>query len=269
MAAILKRRMIKLRLRIMMKLLLKFVSCLFFYLLLALTNSYLFAQIESGNSGTGKTFSKSSIFIGTQIPLQFTAGYAYRVSNHFSAKAQVGFLTQPYDGLIVNSLQAFGLDKNLGRVIKKAFRTGSLLGIGLDYHFGKNYAGISGQYIDLKGGGITPADALSVYFNQDFSNFDPTGLPAFEFNMQSDILNINAIFGHEFQLRNPHLSLNTEVGLSKIVASKNYFSSNRSLVDGTAFARNIYNKLDKEMRTAFWKYGFVPTISVYLVYRLP
>lgn len=252
----------------MIKVVLKFVSCLFFLLSFALTNSYLSAQIKSGNSETGNTFSKSSIFIGTQIPLQFTTGYAFQISNHFSAKAQAGFLTKPYDGLIVNSLQVFGLDKNLGRVIKKAFRTGRLLGIGLDYHFGKNYAGIYGQYIHLKGGGITPADALSVYFNQDFSSFDPTGLPAFEFNMQSDILNINAMFGHEFQLRNPHLSINTEVGLSKIVASKNYFSSNRSAVDGTAFARNIYNQIDKEMRTAFWKYGFIPTISVYLVYRL-
>lgn len=253
----------------MMKLFLKSVSCLSFYFLLASSNSYLFAQIETGNGETEETFSKSSLFIGTQIPLQFTAGYAYRISNNFSAKAQGGFLTQPYDGLIVNSLQAFGLDKNLGRVIKKAFKTGSLLGIGLDYHFGKNYAGISGQYIYLKGGGITPADALSVYFNQDFSNFDPTGLPAFEFNMRSDILNINAMYGHEFQLRNPHLSINTEVGLSKMVASKNYFSSNRSAIDRTAFARNIYSQLDKEMRTAFWKYGFIPTINVYLVYRLP
>ena len=146
---------------------------------------------------------------------------------------------------------------------------GTLLGIGSNYRFGKNYAGISGQYIHLKGGGITPADALSVYFNQDFSSFDPTGLPAFEFNMQSDILNINALYGHEFQLHNPSLSINTEVGLSKITASKNGFSSNRSLVDGTAFARNIYKQIDKEMRTSFWKYGFIPTISVYLVYRLP
>lgn len=247
----------------------KFVSYLLFYLWLTLMSSNLFAQIKSGNPETGDTFSKSSLFIGTQIPLQFTAGYIYRISNHFSIKAQGGFLTQPYDGLIVNSLEAFGLDKNLGRVIKKAFRTGSLMGIGLDYHFGKNYAGISGQYVHLKGGGITPADALSVYFNQDFSSFDPTGLPAFEFNMQSDILNVNAMFGHEFQLPNPHLSINTEIGLSKIVNSKNYFSSNRPLVDGTAFARNIYNQLDKEMRTAFWKYGFIPTVSIYLVYRLP
>lgn len=253
----------------MMKVFLKFFSCLFFYLLLTVTNSYLFAQINSGNSETVKTFSKSSIFIGTQIPLQFTAGYAYQISHHFSAKAQAGLLTRPYDGLIVNSLQAFGMDKNLGRVIKKAFRTGSLLGIGLDYHFGKNYAGISGQYIHLKGGGITPADALSVYFNHDFSSFDPAGLPVFEFNMQSDILNINALYGHEFQLSNPHLSINTEVGLTKIVASKNYFSSNRSLVDGTAFARNIYNQLDKEMRTSFWKHGYIPTLSIYLVYRFP
>ncbi|MEJ7681727.1 MAG: hypothetical protein WKG06_28545 [Segetibacter sp.] len=160
------------------------------------------------------------------------------------------------------------MDKYLGRVIKKAFRTGTLVGIGSNYHFGKNFFGISGQYIHLKGGGITPADALSVYFKQDFSSFDLTGVPAFEFNMQSDILNLGALFGHEFQLHNPNFSINTEVGLSKIVASKNYFSSNRTVIDGSAFGQNIYKELDKEMKKDYWKYGFIPNISVYLVYHL-
>ena len=253
---------------LMRKLSLKLVTCSFFYLLLVVNNSNLFAQNQPSNSEAKKTFSKSQLFIGTQIPLQYTAGYGYQISNHFSARAQAGFLTQPYDGLIVNSLEAFGLDKYLGRVIKKAFKTGTLLGVGANYHFGKNYAGVFGQYIHLQGGGITPADALSVYFKQDFSGFDPMGLPAFELNMQSNLLNTGILFGHGFQLHNPHFSINTEVGFSKIVASKNTFSSNRSLIDQTALGQNIYKEIDKEMRAAYWKYGFIPSISIYFVYHL-
>lgn len=246
----------------------KIFICLFFWYVLTVNNAKLFAQITSDSLVVKKNFSKSRVFIGTQVPLQFTVGYDYQISNQFSVRAQAGFLTRPYQGLIVNSLETFGLDKLLGRVIKKAFRTGTVLSIGSDYHFGKNYVGISGQYIHLKGGGITPADALSVYFKKDFSDFDLTGLPVFEFSMQSDILNIGALFGHEFQLHNPNFSINTEAGLSKIVASQNSFSSNRSLIDATAFGQNIYNELDKEMRTAYWKYGFIPTIGIYLVYHL-
>ena len=252
----------------MIKLLLRLYTFILFFILAGAGHNSLFGQIKPGDPEAQKAFSKSQVLVGTQIPLQFTAGYQYQVSVHFSARAQAGILTRPYQGLIVNSLEAFGLDKNLGRVIKKAFRTGTLLGIGTNYHFGKNYIGVAGKYIHLKGGGITPADALSVYFKQDFSGFDPTGLPAFEFNMQSDIFNIDALFGHEFQLQHPRLSINAEFSLSKIIASQNNFYSNRSLIDGTAFARNIYKQLDKEIQSAFWKYGVIPTISVYLVYHL-
>jgi hypothetical protein len=234
-----------------------------------MADSNSFAQDQDKNAEADKEFSKSNVFIGTQMPLQYTIGYGYQFSDRFSASAQAGILTKPYDGLIINSLEAFGLDKYLGRVIKKAFNKGTVLGIGTNYHFGKNYVGLSGQYIHLQGGGITPADALSVYFKKDFSSFDPTGLPVFEFAMQSNILNIGTFFGHKFQLNKPQLSINAEVGLSKIVASKNSFSSNRSLIDQTAFSRNLYKELDKEMRKAYWKYGFIPTLSIYFVYRLP
>ena len=200
--------------------------------------------------------------------MQFTAGYGYQFSNRFSARIQAGFLTKPYEGLIVNSLEAFGMDKYLGRVIKKAFRNGTVLGLGGNYHFRKNYIALTGKYIHLKGGGITPADALSVYFAQDFSNFDPAGLPAFEFSMQSNLLNIGALYGRQFQLRNPRLSINAEAGLSKIVASQNSFHSNRSLVDQSAFGQNVYKELDKEIRKNYWKYGFIPTVSLYLIYHL-
>jgi hypothetical protein len=120
----------------------------------------------------------------------------------------------------------------------------------------------------LKGGGITPADALSVYFKKDFTEFDLTGLPVFEFSMQSNMVNAGALFGRRFDLKNPRLSINGEIGLSKIVASRNSFSSNRTLIDRTSLARNLYADLDKEMQDAYWKHGFVPTLNLYLVYRL-
>jgi hypothetical protein len=97
---------------------LKFIFCI----LCAMANLNSFAQDQIKNAEANKEFSKSSVFIGTQVPLQNTIGYGYQFSDRFSARAQVGILTKPYDGLIINSLEAFGLDKYLGKVIKKAFK---------------------------------------------------------------------------------------------------------------------------------------------------
>ena len=214
------------------------------------------------------TFSKSHVFIGTQVPLQFTAGYGYRFSNRLSARAQGGFITKPYSGFIVDAMEAFGLDEYLARVIKKSFKKGSVFGIGPAYHFGKSYIGVYGQYMHLSGGGITPADALSVYFKKDFTDFDVTGLPVFEFSMQSNMVNAGALFGRKFQLKAPRLSIDAEAGVSKILGSKNSFSSNRALIDQTSFAKNLYKEIDTEMQKAYWKHGFIPTLNLYLVYRL-
>jgi len=253
----------------MLYLIRKLAACLCLSLVMILSGTNVFAQDKWDSAVVIKTFSKSHVFIGTQIPLQFTAGYGYQFSNRFSARAQAGLITKPYDNFIVNAMEAFGLDKYLSTVIKKAFQNGTVLGIGPDYHFGQNYVGVYGQYIHLKGGGITPADALSVYFKKDFSGFDLLGLPVFEFSMQSNMLNTGALFGHTFQLKNPQFALNLEAGISKIVASKNSFASNRPLVDATPFAQNLYKELDDEIQSAYWKHGFIPTLNFYLVYRLP
>lgn len=247
---------------------LRLLTRLAILLLLVAPGARLFAQDTALQTAKPQTFSNSHVFIGTQVPLQFTAGYGYRFSNRLSVRAQAGFITKPYSGFVVDAMEAFGMDTYLSRVIKKAFKNGLVFGVGPAYHFGNNYLGVYGQYMYLKGGGITPADALSVYFKKDFTAFDVTGLPAFEFSMQSDMANVGALYGHEFGLRNPRFSINGEVSLSKIVASKNSFSSNRTLIDQTSFARNIYAEIDKEMQNAYWKYGFIPTLNLYLVCRL-
>lgn len=213
-------------------------------------------------------YSSHSLFIGTQIPLQYSAGYAYRFSNHFSARLQAGVLTKPYDRFIRSSMEAFGLEKELSRVIAKSFRGGTLLGLGGNYHFSKNYTGIYGQYLHLRSGGITPADALGVYFKRDFSGFDPQGLPAFEFSMQSDLYQIGALYGRQFQLPHPRWRIDAEVSLAKVIGSSSTFASNRSVVDRTGIAKGLYRTLNQEVGQAYQQHGWLPTINLYLVYQL-
>jgi hypothetical protein len=213
-------------------------------------------------------YSAHSFFIGTQIPLQYTTGYAYRFSRYFSARLHVGVLTKPYDRFIRSSMETFGMDQELSQVIAKSFRGGTLLGTGANYHFGKSYAGIYGQYIHLRSGGVTPADALGIYFKQDFSGFDPRGLPAFAFSMQSNLLQLGALYGRQFQFRSPRWRMDAELSVAKVVTSRSTFSSNRPGVDRTGLAKTLYQYLDREVGQAYQKHGWLPTINVYLVYQL-
>lgn len=237
-------------------------------ILSALPATKLTAQDTLAHEPPERPASGNSLLVGTQIPLQFTAGYEHRLSSKWSTRVQAGFVTKPYSGFIVDAMEAYGMDKYLSRVIRKSFQSGVVFGLGPNFHFGKNYLGLTGQYMRLKAGGITPADALSIHFQRDFSQFDLNALPAFEFTMQSNIINAGLLFGRQFLLRNPRFAINAEAGIAKIIASKNSFSSNRPVVDQTGFAANLYKELDQEMRSAYWKHGFIPTINLYLVYRL-
>ncbi len=241
----------------------------------ALILSFLFSWSLKGQdmapppSPETRPFSAHSIFVGTQIPLQYAVGYTYRFSDRFSARVQLGLLTKPYDRFIRGSMEAFGLKKELGRVIAKSFRGGTILGAGANYHFGKSYVGLYGQYIQLRSGGVTPADALGIYFNRDFSSFDPQGLPVFEFSMQSNLYPVGALYGRQFQLNNPRWRIDAELSLAKVITSASTFSSNRSAVDRTGLAKNLYRALDREVGEAYQQQGWLPTINVYLVYQLP
>jgi len=213
-------------------------------------------------------YSSHSLFIGTQIPLQYTVGYNYRFSQPLSARIQVGLLTKPYDRFILNFMEAFGLDKELSRVIEKSFRGGTFLGAGLNYHFGKSYAGLYGHYLRLRSGGVTPADALGIYFNRDFSGFDPQGLPNFEFSMQSNLFQLGALYGRQFQLPHPRWRIDAELSVAKVIASSSTFASNRPSVDRTGLATSLYQILNREVGKAYRQHGWLPTINLYLVYQL-
>lgn len=215
-----------------------------------------------------QNYSSHSFYIGTQIPLQYTAGYAFRFSDRLSARAQAGILTKPYDRYILSSMEAFGLNEQLSRVIEKSFQGGTFLGLGANYHFGKNYTGLHGQYLHLRSGGVTPADALAIYFNQDFSSFDPRALPDFEFSMQSNMFLLGALVGRQFQLSHPRWRVDGEVSLAKIIGSNSTFASNRAAVDRTALAQSLYSVLDQQVGDAYRKHGWLPTVNVYLVYQL-
>ena len=228
----------------------------------------LLAQAQT--SSPGEPFAlRHTVFAGVQLPLSYTAGYQAQFSRRFSARVQGGLIVPPFDRYTLKTLEGFGLDQQLSRGIDRAFRRGTSVSVGVNVHADSPwYAGVFGQYVNLKSGAITPADALGVLFKRDFSALGPLASPALVFNMQTNLGIGGLRVGRAFRFSDSRFGLNLEASLSKIFTTRSTFSSNRSLVDGLGVTQRLYADLDQEIDTSLRKHGYLPTLDVLLTYRL-
>lgn len=234
-------------------------------LLLALP---LLAQAQDSLT-TDRFHSAHTAFAGVKIPLNYTAGYRFQFSRRLLAQAEGGLIAAPFDRYTLRTLEAFGLEPTLSRALDRSFRRGSSVSFGVNVHAGSPwYAGVYGQYVRLAAGAITPADALGVYFKRDFSGFGLLNSPTFVFNMQSNLWVAGLRVGRSIRFADSHFGLNVEASLGKIVATRNAFSSNRSLVDGLGLTQRLYDNLNAEVDTKLRRNGFLPTLNLLLTYRL-
>ncbi|GAB4025036.1 hypothetical protein GCM10028773_49630 [Spirosoma koreense] len=222
-----------------------------------------------GTKATYQDQARHTVFIGLQVPLNYTAGYRFRINRRVSLQAQGGLIATPFDRYTLKLLEGFGLDPNLSRVIDRSFRQGSSAGLGITVHANSPWYGtLFGQYVHFSAGPITPADGLSVYFKQDFSGFGLLDSPTFVFNLQSNLWITGIRLGRAFRFGDSRFGLNTELGLGKIITTHNTFSSNRPGIDGLGLTQRLYTDLDNEIDTKLRQHGFLPTLNVLLTYRL-
>lgn len=231
----------------------KWIILIFFLIVLCYTGS--FAQQTS-----------PSIMVGTQIPLQYTLGFNYPFSPVISARAQVGLLTKPYDRMMLGIMENFGLEKNLGRLIEKSLDHGLMFTLGGNYHIGKNYIGIFGQHARLKGD-ISLENAAIAYFDSDLSFLSPFGMSLLEVSARSNIYNVGILYGRKIILPNPRFEILAEAGIAKVLLSKNYFSTNQRLVEQLPLVKQVYRNMDRDFQEAYLRYGYIPTINLYLNYH--
>ncbi|MBC3788827.1 hypothetical protein [Spirosoma utsteinense] len=212
---------------------------------------------------------RHTVFAGVQVPLNYTVGYRFQPSRRLSVQVQGGLIAAPFDRYTLRTLKTFGLNANLSRIIEQSFRQGSSLSLGVNLHANSPwYAGLFGQYVHFSAGPITPADGLGIYFKQDFSGFGLLNSPAFVFTLQSNWWIGGLRIGRSFTFKESRFGLNTEVSLGKILATRNTFSSNRSLVDGLGVTQRLYSSLDNEIDAKLRRNGLLPTLNALLTYRL-
>jgi hypothetical protein len=203
--------------------------------------------------------------IGTQFPLQYSAGFNYHFTPALSARFQAGLVTKPYDRFILRMMEWYGLNHTLSRTIENSLQVGSMFSAGTNYHFGKNYAGIYGQFAHLKGQ-TSLAEVLETYLNRDIP-FLGINIPLLELSARSNLYNIGIVYGRRFVLPNPRFEIYTEAGIAKIISSGNRFSSSSDLLERLGVVQQLYSNLDNDFRSAYRRYGYLPSVSVYLVYK--
>lgn len=224
---------------------------------------------DDNTTSPGSFAARHTLFAGVQLPLNYTIGYRLQFSRRLSVQVQAGAVARPFDKLTVNLLETFGLDPILGNIIDKSFQRGNSATFGLNVHANTPwYAGAFGQYVQLRAGGITPADGLGVYFNRDFSSFGLLDSPSFVFNMQSNLWIGGVRLGRSIRFGDSRFGLNTEVSFAKILGTRNKFSSNRPFVDGLGVTQRLYDNLNQEVGTRLRQSGFLPTLNLLLTYRI-
>ena len=201
---------------------------------------------------------------GVEIPLQYALQYDLKFYEKLSINVQAGILTKPFNDAILTTLEFFGTDESTIELIKNSFQFGTILDIGSNYHFGKNYIGLFSQWIDLKAGD-TPLELIESYFGIEFPPLPiplpPTLTP--KIYLKSDLFQLGFLYGRRFTFKNsPRIEIHTEIALSKNIYS------NSSLRSDHLEVNSINDLVDSELSSIYSKYAYIPTVNIYFAYRL-
>lgn len=205
-----------------------------------------------------------SIRIFAEVPVAFGIGYEGSLSPRLSLTAQAGILTDPNSTIIINLLETLGTSKSITLMIDDAFKFGIVGKLGLNYNFGRNYAGAFGEIIGLHGGD-TPSALIETYFGEDLSQYPlkrsrgNTTEPYL--TLRSTLYQAGILYGRRFPLRNRHLEIDAEVAISGNITSSSALHSEVRQLD------KLSAEVDTELRSIYSQYAFLPSLSVGLAYR--
>jgi hypothetical protein len=208
---------------------------------------------------------ESAVKLKIQVPVQFGLGYEGKISDHFSFQASGGLLTQPNSDLIINALDAFGIDPEVTLLIKNALKFGLVGETGFNYNFKKNYVGVFFQVISLNGKD-TPTSIVEDYFNTDVDNYPArkgrTVTSEKYLDLKSTLYQGGILYGRRFPFQNKHWEIDAEFGISANLGSQSKITSDSR--DLSALSKLV----DTELAGYYKDYAFVPSLTVCLVYKL-
>ncbi len=203
------------------------------------------------------------ISAGTQVPLQHAMGIQARPIPAFSVQADLGIITRPYDGMILQFLEWFNTGEEYLRMIEGAFELGGSADLRVQGHLGNWYAGAYGQYISLRAAD-RPLDLIENYYHIDldgFPEFRRLNITSQEVQLKSELVQLGVTAGREFLFASPRWGMFLEVSVSKNIASRNRgYASGKEL-------RTLTVLIDDELDPVYRAYAYIPSVNVGVTYR--
>lgn len=201
---------------------------------------------------------KSSVDLGTEIPVIYSAGLTFPVYKQLDLNFRTGILTYPYDRAIISILDAFVNDKALTGTIGEAFSYGICFKSGINYLFRSLYTGIHYSFLSLTAKD-TPVDLINNYYGLNLPIsyiFEPV-----VYMLRSDLHNAGLVIGKNFRI-NEQIVFSAEFSVMKTFLSNTRLESSRALniIDASTL---IHNKLEDY----YLAYGWIPTINLYFRFQ--
>jgi hypothetical protein len=199
---------------------------------------------------------KSSLNLGTKVPLNYTLGFEQQLYPDLSLNIQAGILTKPYDQAIVEIMKTLGAEKALANTIGEAFTIGYNIQPSVKYYFGNYYLGLSYAYYSLWAKDVS-RESIEDYYGVPlpFRPLNPN-----TFNMNSRLHNAGMYFGRSFSLDSPNWSLDLELGVHKTISSYNELHANYGELT------TINNLIDEELDEVYKQYGYLASLNIFIVY---
>jgi hypothetical protein len=232
-----------------------------FLLLLTLVSSAAFAQFRQSSKSVRDE--QNYFAIGTQIPFQHSLIYGHYFSPAFSVNAGIGLITTPYTGVIFNGLESKGLISDTDRkVIDRTFMMGISYQVGANFHFNKNYIRAFGQLATLRGN-LTYTDLANLYLKM---NIPPISRFLSPIQIRSTVPMIGVLYGRSFTIGD-HSEIHIEGSISKTLGHHTTYRTNTFLDNIGAVNQFVYTGINNDLDTYFNKYGWLPSLNVYYVYK--
>lgn len=202
---------------------------------------------------------ESSIQLGTQIPLMYSVGYEFDLSNKISFNTQIGILTKPFDVTILEILKYTGTEEPIVNTIGEAFKFGFIFQPTIKINIKRNYIGAYYSYYSLVAE-ETPAYLIESYY--DIYLPRRTKNIANEFKINSRLHNVGLLIGRRFKFKNPGFELKLELAFAKTFKSKSKLSSEFGDV---SMASSL---IDNELDYYYVNYGYFPSFNVFIVKKI-
>lgn len=200
--------------------------------------------------------SKQWVKIGTSVPYQLATQFEWQTNSNIYISAEIGSFASPYQDLVLNHLTNVSNNPIIpaltGAILEDgylyALRGGKLIGSNNRFQLG-GYI----QHISLRGD-RKPTALMGEYFDVDVNN-----LPSLSLSSQITVAGID--MGMRFPI-SPKFSIHTSVSLGYAVDATTEISSSEIGFN------QIGDALGQEAAKAIQSKGFLPSVNVFLAYRL-